>query len=156
MLDPRTASKIEMFSDEKQGIDWLLERVEKSELLSDYGGTGASFEDVQNESAGAGGKRQIVKLFAISNRSFTKETFDFSLSDGETVALTVHTRSEFGADFDLTKDGTSIGPAVVKPNGTRGAYTVKIFEGVKGPGNFRIAPTAHTGADHFVVSGEVN
>lgn len=53
MLDARTTSKIEMFSNEKDGIKWLMERVDDaSKLLSDYGGTGTSFEVVQNESAG--------------------------------------------------------------------------------------------------------
>ena len=157
MLDPRTASKIEMFSNEKDGINWLHERVDTSELLSNYGGTGASFEDVQNLSAAAECKRQIVKLISTSTRSFTKDTLEFSLDSGETGDLTMYTRSELGAKFELTMDGNAIGSADVKnPNATPGPYTVKIFEGVKGPGKVRLTPTPRSGGDHFIVAGAVN
>lgn len=157
MLDPRTASKIEMFSNEKDGINWLLDRVDKSELLSDYGGTGPSFEDVQNESAAAECKRQIVKLISISNRSFTKDALEFSLGAGETVDLTIYTRSELGAKFDLIMDGNSIGSADVNnPNAAPGPYAIKIFEGVKGPGKVTLTPTARAGIDHFIVAGAIN
>ena len=157
MLDPRTANKIDMFSNEKDGLDWLLERVDKSELLSNYGGTGLSFEDVQNESSDSGCKRQVVKLFSLSNLSFTKDSFEFSLAAGEMVDLTVYTRSNLGATFDATKNGKSIGSAdVSNPNGTAGPYVVKIFQGVKGPGKVRITPTARAGGDHFILSGAIN
>jgi len=163
MLDPTTASKVAFFSDEKQGRDWLLERVDKSELLSDYGGNGKSFDQVMVGSTPGGAMRQVTKLFAIN--SYSKESFDFTLADGETLGVTVFTRSPFGADFEISKNGTNTGKFAVKPpqsedaNNLPSPYSVTIFSNVEGPGKFRITPQAKSGmrvTDYFVVSGQVN
>jgi len=156
MLDPRTASKVTMFSNKQQGHQWLAERIDSSELLSDYGGTGPSFADVQTESAGTGAKRQVVKLFAGS----AKETLDVSLAQDENVELTVYTRSKLGGDFSLSKGKVVIGSVHVKPpnNGTTdGAYVVRLFpdETIQGPAKFSISCKAKTGQDYFVVAGSV-
>ena len=52
-LDPRTTSKIEVFSNKKEAYKKLLELVDEDQLPSDYGGKGPDTrETLQNEIPG--------------------------------------------------------------------------------------------------------
>ncbi|CAB9515772.1 Phosphatidylinositol/phosphatidylcholine transfer protein [Seminavis robusta] len=162
MLDPRTASKVVMFSSEKEGIEWMMERIDKSELLSDYGGTGDSFEDVMNkQNVGSAAKRQVVKLFSITQRT-NNASMAFSLTTEETATFTVYTRSAVGAGFELWKGGQKVADASVDGSKLRGSEGTPVpiqgilFTDVQGPGEFSIKSKGKSGqTDHFVVAGEV-
>jgi CRAL/TRIO domain len=161
MLDARTASKVVMFSNERDGIKWMHERIDKGELMSDYGGDGDSFETVMNQqNVGSSAKRQVVKLFSISQK--TNRELTFALTGDEKADFKVYTRSAIGAGFELTKGGSLVEAAAVEGSkgiGTEGSpvpIQVTIFKNVQGPGHFVIKSKAKSAQlDHFVVAGDV-
>ena len=161
MLDARTASKIVMFSNEKDGINWMHDRIDKSELMSDYGGEGDSFDTVLNQqNAGSSAKRQIVKLFSITQKTNSEMTF--SLKDDEKANFMVYTRSAIGVTFELTKGGLKVKAAEVEgsktlgPEGSPVPIQVPIFDNIQGPGQFVIKSKGKAAQlDHFVVAGDV-
>ncbi len=55
LIDPRTAMKIEVYSSSARGTQRLLELVDESEVPSDFGGTGPSFESLIQAAAAVGG-----------------------------------------------------------------------------------------------------
>lgn len=156
MLDPRTASKIVMFSKEQDGINWMLERIDKSELLSDYGGDGDSFEEVLNKQTEGGcAKRQVVKRIAISQ--WTKDKVHFELDWNEGARFKAYTRSTSDAEFELFKDGTNtLLKAEVKGSPNQKPFSVDLFANVKGPGSFTIKASGKSSStEYFVVAGDV-
>lgn len=161
MLDARTASKVVMFSNEKDGIKWMHERIDKAELMSDYGGDGDSFETVMNQqNVGSSSKRQVVKLFSISQRANRELTF--TLTGDEKAEFKVYTRSAVGSGFELTKGGLLVEAAAVEGSnkigseGTPVPIQVTIFKNVEGPGQFVIKSKGKSAQlDHFVVAGDI-
>lgn len=98
LLDARTASKISIFSNETKSNRWLLENIEKGQLLSDYGGEGPSFDSaLLQEDAGSGDDeaanngRQIVELLSLNPGAET--TVDFTLGQGDKLSVQIYTRS---------------------------------------------------------------
>jgi hypothetical protein len=161
MLDARTASKIIVLSNEKDGIRWMHERIDRAELMSDYGGDGDSFETVMNQqNVGSSAKRQVVKLFSISQRTNCELTF--VLTGDEKAEFKVYTRSAVGSGFELTKDGILLETAAVEGStkigceGTPLPIQVIIFKDVEGPGQFVVKSKGKSAQlDHFVVAGDV-
>jgi CRAL/TRIO domain len=64
-LDPRTASKIEVFSNKAKMEARLLEYVDADQLPSDYGGTGADTNVTMMETLTGDFKRLSSKMFYI-------------------------------------------------------------------------------------------
>lgn len=159
ILDPRTASKISIFSNKQKGEKWLLDHVKKEELLSDYGGSGPSFNEVmQNQGKDSKTfRRKLDELVAIPQRS--KREVKFELADNETVALQLYTRSVSGANVALFCGNKLMKELEVKKNVSTGAYSADIASGVSGPGSFRLVIKLKGGdstPDHFLLIGLIN
>lgn len=109
-LDPRTASKIEVFSNRSKMEARLLEFIDAEELPSDYGGSGADTKVTMMNSLPGEFKRLSSKMFYI--RGYGSETIE--VGAGESLEVQVFTRSTTAAVFTLLKeDGkTPYGPSV--------------------------------------------
>lgn len=163
MLDPRTACKIEIISSEKDAIAWMNERIDKSELLADFGGDGESMEDAigKQNIHGNNAKRQVAKLFSITQKD--NEEVKFALAADERVdSFKAYSRSAVGAQFELWKGGEKIADATMEGStkmgseGTPIPFSASLFTDVKGPGDFCIKSKGKADQPgHFVVAGEV-
>lgn len=156
-LDPRTASKIEVISSRSAGEKRLLEYIDADQLPSDYGGTGANSTDSMNSTSDGVVERLetqmlyvryvdveigvVVFLRSCTSRGYGSETVE--VKAGESVELSVFTRSTAGATFSVMKDSQSIvaGVQVVDANGNPDVPTkVTILEAgiVKGPATVKV------------------
>eukprot|EP00536_Pseudo-nitzschia_multiseries_P017105 jgi/Psemu1/247940/estExt_Genewise1.C_13820008 len=102
LLDPRTVQKIGFFSTTAKAKSDFLEHIEPDELLSSYGGTGESFEEIfakrQKEFAHKEGiVRYVVEHLVMNGK---EKGFPFDLSSGETVdSIVVYSRSNNGCEI---------------------------------------------------------
>lgn len=108
-LDERTAKKFGVFRSIPRAKTILEGRIDPDELLSCYGGTGPSFDDIiadrQREYAHKEGViRYVVKLLYMTGRSVG---FDFDLETSETVdSIVVYSRSDNMCEISVV-DGKS-------------------------------------------------
>mmetsp|Transcript_15342 Transcript_15342/g.38662 ORF Transcript_15342/g.38662 Transcript_15342/m.38662 type:complete len:564 (+) Transcript_15342:133-1824(+) len=109
MLDPRTVKKVGFFTTIAKAETDFLEHIESDELLSCYGGTGQSFDDMvadrQREYTHKEGViRYVVELLAMSGRPVG---FDFDLMGNEKVdSIVVYSRSDNMCEISVV-DGKS-------------------------------------------------
>ena len=104
-LDPRTASKIEIYSSKSKAEKRLSELVAQENLPKEYGGVAPTVEEmiVQQGSGDAGSndtrsvKRRVTKLLHIRGHA----NFSVDLAAGEEMEVVVFTRSVGGAKFDV-------------------------------------------------------
>jgi CRAL/TRIO domain/CRAL/TRIO, N-terminal domain len=145
-LEARTINKIGFFAWESRAKQDLLNFVDSKELLSDYGGTGPSFEDVLKERQAEAGScaRWIVECLATAVRN--SHYFTFDLSDNESVAsVQVFSKGDHGAEVTITKnsDGTVVVPSTPikrKDDNVQGShYSVSLDSSqLQGPGSFQV------------------
>ena len=172
-LDPRTAAKIKIFSDEKKGKAYLFERVEKDQILSDFGGIGPSFDEILQEEQGLSMKRRMVELMSVAPKG--KKKFEFELSDGETARFEAYTRSISGGNITIYKfdevveemevkrenmckenlsNGNAINTADPEP------YRSKLESVLKGPASYKVIVETKLSEgkeqDHFLLVGDVH
>lgn len=119
-LDPRTANKVQVFSNRKIWEKELLTYIDADQLASDYGGTGPVTNDTM-EKEGFTGSLKRMHTEVLYMRTSGSATFD--IYPGEELKITVYTRSMSGAKFTVSdahnKNGTTwVGDVVVKHNNT--------------------------------------
>ena len=172
-IDPRTAAKIKIFSDEKKGKTYLFERVQKDQILSDFGGTGPSFDEVLQEEQGLSMKRRMVELLSMAPKG--KKKFEFELSDGETARFEAYTRSTSGGKITVFKCDEVVEEMEVKrenmckenlpnrngPNTTNsGPYRCKLASVLEGPASYKVIVETQLSEgkeqDHFLLVGDVH
>jgi len=118
-LDPRTVQKVGFFSTVDKAKTDFFQHLHSSELLSEYGGTGRSFEDVlaqrQRELSHKPGVvvRYVVELVRITGGwGQPPPGFEFAVSnDDETVdSIVVYSRSDNSCELSVvdTKQSSSI------------------------------------------------
>mmetsp|Transcript_9349 Transcript_9349/g.27911 ORF Transcript_9349/g.27911 Transcript_9349/m.27911 type:complete len:540 (+) Transcript_9349:178-1797(+) len=112
LLDPRTVKKVGFFSSIAKAKSDFLEHIESCELLSSYGGTGESFQEIlakrQKELAHKEGIiRYVVEHLTMSGRD---KSFTFELSGKETVdSIVVYSRSNNSCEISVIDNrGNSI------------------------------------------------
>jgi hypothetical protein len=142
-LEPRTLKKIGFFSWESKAKQDLLHFVDSEELLSDFGGTGKSFNETLAERQAENGtcSRYIVECIATGQRN---PHFSFELSENETVqAIDVYSKGDAGAQISVKiLDGkTVVEPCVVRrKRGAEGTHYAASLDTSKfreqGPGTF--------------------
>lgn len=164
ILDPRTAAKIQIFSNEQQGLNWMYDKIDKDQIISDYGGKGPSFSAVMQAAGGdIISKRRIVELLSL-NRGSSKSKY-FELSDDETAEFTVYTRSLYGCRIKVLKDGGVVKEADVNRGASENVgdsepYRVNIASALKGPGEYKFVVECKASdgndRDHFLMIGKVN
>lgn len=173
-LDPRTAAKIKIFSDEKKGRAWLFERVEEDQVLVDFGGTGPSFDEVLQEEQGLSMKRRVVELLSMAPKG--KKKFEFELSDGETARFEAYTRSTSGGNITVFKCDEVVEEMEMKRenmckenlsngNGTNTTtysepYRSKLTRVLEGPASYKVIVETKLSEgkeqDHFLLVGDVH
>ena len=173
LLDPRTTSKIALFSKEAKGKAWLVDHIDKKELLSDYGGEGPSFDTEmqrqgkQRQGAGHVYRRQTVELLCIPPGE--QKQVGFELGEGEKLDVKVYTRSTECAEATFFKKDAVIKKVVLKnaqqqeqvgddENGEASSpFCTDIASAVEGPGTFRLVVKSNSDSqtDHFLVAGWV-
>lgn len=103
LIDPRTASKIEVFTNSKVGIARMNELIDETQIPSDYGGSGPAL----TESAAGVGKsssqrRDLVvlnHLFQVAKKQ-KPQSHQFTVSKGQNIVLKLYTRSKAGAKIE--------------------------------------------------------
>lgn len=109
LIDPRTVKKIGFFSSTAKAKTNFSEHIDSDELLSDYGGTGQSFDDImasrQRELAHKEGVvRYVVETLTMNGSQIG---FDFDISNDERVdSIVVYSRSNNMCEISVV-DGKS-------------------------------------------------
>jgi len=117
-IEPRTLQKIGFFSYESTATDDLLEYVNSGELLSNYGGSGPSFEDVlqtrqieyenmkkknnNNNNTNNNFTRFIVETMIVGTWSESKFIFDMK-SNEKATSIIIYSKGDNGAEFTVSK-----------------------------------------------------
>jgi len=153
-MDKRTASKVDIYSNEQKGLACITEHIPESELVKEYGGEGLSLNDVLQQTREPGSKRQVVERFCLHTKEAT--TCSFELATNEIATISVHTKSREGADFTVSKAKQEVAKCTVKPeddNNQHQPYKKEIASELKGPGNFSVsAKSDHLGHHYFLTS----
>ncbi|VEU34199.1 unnamed protein product [Pseudo-nitzschia multistriata] len=119
LIDPRTVQKIGFFSTIAKATSDFLKYIESEDLLSTYGGTGESFEEIlakrQKELTHKEGiARYVVKQLTTAGNEIC---FGFDLSEEETVdSIVVYSRSDNVCEISVVD---SNGNEVVKETEVR-------------------------------------
>jgi hypothetical protein len=169
-LDPRTIAKIEIYTNEKKGMQRLKELIANKELLSNYGGEGPSFDTLAQENRSeSGATRQTFQLMSLSGRgqSNGKAQSLIELSPNEKATISIYSRS-LGAKVSLLKNGEEVeqvniqGPGLGLEEGSSAPICTKLTSAEKGPGKFQILAISNSNAlnsnlisDCFIVFVEV-
>lgn len=158
-LEAKTVAKIEIYSNENKGNQRLLELVEKSELLADYGGAGPSFDEIATRKGNqSGATRQTAQLMTMNGAS----AIVVELTKNERATVSVYTRSK--GEVSLRKAGSHVKTTTLKPPDSRGAteepkpFCTEIVANEPGPGKLSVSATPGGGSastDYFVVYVEV-
>lgn len=109
LIDPRTASKIEVFTSSKSGTARMNELIDHAQIPADYGGSGPSLSEA---ASGAGThkkdeQRKIVvynHLFILTKKQ-KPQSHEFTIEKGQQLALQLYTRCSAGVKVELFKDG---------------------------------------------------
>lgn len=162
-LEKRSVQKTGFFSKFEAAKKDLLQNIDSKELLSDYGGTGPSFDHVfatRQREVGSHG-RYVVELMSVSTSDITSITFE--LHHGEVVqSITVYTKSDKGAEFSIcSSEGQEyVGETMVSRSEVGGGkrhYSVQLFCAttsdlpMKGPGTITVTAKG-TAKDNFLLA----
>eukprot|EP00522_Entomoneis_paludosa_P012964 CAMPEP_0172447248 /NCGR_PEP_ID=MMETSP1065-20121228/6588_1 /TAXON_ID=265537 /ORGANISM="Amphiprora paludosa, Strain CCMP125" /LENGTH=623 /DNA_ID=CAMNT_0013198495 /DNA_START=39 /DNA_END=1910 /DNA_ORIENTATION=- len=150
-MDPRTARKITVYSNEAKGQARLLELVDKSEIPSNFGGSGPSLEKSIRENTRKPGEDHIdhySTFVSLRNKTDSKKIDKlYVLKADQTANVTVFTRSIIGANFTVSCGGKVVAksvpvkrdnPAQFTPENMNKAFQTTIVNGVKGPGQVSV------------------
>ncbi|KAL3787254.1 hypothetical protein HJC23_004128 [Cyclotella cryptica] len=166
LIDPRTASKIEVFTDSKKGIARMNELIDQNQIPLDYGGSGpalaASAAGVGRESSdnGSVGSRKIVvlnHLIKLSKKQL-QQKHQFTLEKGRHVTLKVYTRCSTSVDVTLYKGDSErviTDIDVVGDSDEEDQPYSRTIGACVGPGNFTIKLTG-TVPGIFLILGLMN
>lgn len=153
LMDARTTAKVDIYSGEKAGIACMKRYIDDKELLSNYGGKGASSEDVLHQLRREGRTRQMVERLFLDSKK--EASCEFDLASNEKATVLIFTRSTAGVSFALSKDGdTTINKMEVKPTDGDKAhpYTRELASNIVGPGHFKVSANSNSNTkDHFLV-----
>ena len=107
LIDPRTASKIEVFTNSKNGLKRMVELIDESQISSDCGGMGPSLAKAASSEAGS---KMVVlnKLLPLTKKTL-ENSYSFELTDARQVTLTIHTRCKEGAVAGLYISSATMG-----------------------------------------------
>jgi len=102
-IDARTASKVEIYSNTKEGNNRLAELIDTQNIPSDFGGTAPALTALlQNVGADSNAKIKFTELMQIKRNKKAKHKFDIDESDSEVqYTLTIYTSSLMGATFSV-------------------------------------------------------
>jgi hypothetical protein len=105
LIDPRTAKRIQLFSNESKGLSRVMELIDKSQVPSDYGGSNTSVDNAIMQASGGQEGRQEVDMLSVQKRGMV--THSFELKKGERAIIQLHTRSASSAKFICSNEETA-------------------------------------------------
>lgn len=111
-IDPRTAARIQVFSNEAKGIEALKGLIDLKEIPSDYGGGNVSIHDAfAQQAADPALLRQNVELIYVKRGKTTESKDVWNLQKGESMTVSVYTRSVSGAKIVPKLNGKDVSPS---------------------------------------------
>jgi len=149
-LHPRTARKVEIYSDADKGNRRVKELIDTENVPSDYGGQGFSFDEIAQQQYCGEGRRQVHQLLKTSKNK--KAEWNFTLNAKEHASVTVYTRSSAGADFTISSENKKVAQCSVERSGKSGSYSKEIVSKIEGAGPFHVKGQPNSkGPDYFLV-----
>lgn len=105
-IDPRTAQRIQVFSNEEKGLAALRKLVDEEEIPVDYGGKNKSVKQAfMDEAADPALKKQEIELLQVKRKGTASLTSSLALSAGEYMEIRVYTRSVSAAEITVEFNG---------------------------------------------------
>jgi hypothetical protein len=108
LIDPRTASKIEVFTNSKSGITRMNELIDETQIPSDYGGSGHALAQSASgvgKACCVGEQRKVVvlnHLFQLTKKQ-KNQSHQFKVDEGQHMTLKLYTRCHAGVKVELLK-----------------------------------------------------
>ena len=148
-IDPRTARKITVYSNESKGNARLLELVDKSQIPNDFGGSAPSLtKSIRDYCRNDGRTNEYFSSFVtLRNKSDHKKAENVcTLKSDEKLTITCYTRSVYGAAVSVLLNGTKkasqdvkrTNPAQFTVENPNKAFTTSIVTEMEGPGKVTI------------------
>jgi CRAL/TRIO domain len=101
-IDPRTAQRIQVFSNSAKGLAALRKLVDEHEIPVDYGGTNKSLKQAfVDEASDPLLRRQEIELVYVKRRGRAALSKDIVLNADESIFIRVYTRSWSGANVTV-------------------------------------------------------
>jgi hypothetical protein len=170
-IDPRTAQRIQVFSNEQKGLQALQRLVSPEQIPTDYGGTYQSVKHAfTKESADPLLRRQEIELIHVRKRGTTSNKNKWeSLSREECMTIRVYTRSASAAILTIQFNGAlyktvQVQSAVSETDGEPHCQSLLVVSKLRGPGTVTFelqdldtAPKKHNGLSrgYFLLAGDV-
>ena len=149
-IDPRTASRIQVFSSPFKGIAALHQLVSLEQIPVDYGGTNKSIkQDFVEEAADSRLLKQETSLLHIKKRKGrAKSKEEWTIGEDQYINIEVFTRSVSSAEITIFLNGkrhstvsVSCGWNTEQESSARGQVPLPkctvVVRGMKGPGKVR-------------------
>jgi hypothetical protein len=154
-LDVRSLAKIGFFANPAKAKQDLLQFIDSRELLSEYGGTGTSFEEVvaaQQKEFGSC-SRYIVHHMYVTNK---ESNVAFDLTKDERVdSIVVYSKAEKDAHFSLKKGDAVISKATSVKRGEHDklhfSVAIEMQDSLVGPDTYMVAAQG-SAKEHYVVA----
>lgn len=107
-IDPRTAQRIQVFSNSAKGLAALRKLVDETEIPVDYGGTNKSIKQAfVQEASDPLLKRQEIELVYVKKKGKVSFPKEIALNASEYLQIRVYTRSVSSAKVAVCVDGTT-------------------------------------------------
>jgi hypothetical protein len=166
LIDPRTASKIEVFTDSKKSLARMNELIDQTQIPLDYGGSGpalaSSAAGVPTDSSddGSVGSRKVVVLNHLIklSKKHLHQKYQFTLEKGQHCTLKVYTRCSTRVNVTLCKgdpDRVITDIHVVRDTGEEEEPYSRTIGACSGPGNFTVKLTGSV-PGNFLILGLMN
>jgi len=161
LIDPRTASKIEVFTNAKQGAKRMEELIDNSQIPTDYGGNGLSLAEAASgggsvDSSGAPSKMVVLnQLLSLGKGKHSEKSHTFELEDSKPFTLTVYTRCKVGASAALYRgaDPEILVTEIDVVGDKDDVPYQRTLGAIQGPGRFTIKLKAKSVPGVFLVLG---
>jgi hypothetical protein len=153
-LEARTLAKIGFFSNPTKANNDMLQFVDSNELLSEYGGTGPTFEEVlafqQRELGNC--SRYIVQHMYVTQK---ESKFEFNLTKDERVdSMVIYSKADQSTNIILRQGTTNLGEATCVKTGpsSKVHYSVvmAIPDLICGPGAYTVAAIGSAKGNYVV------
>jgi hypothetical protein len=147
-IDPRTASKIEVYAYQSSGQKRLLELIDSTEIPREFGGTGPAWDDLIRQQEDSQARRKAVLVY-LKKRQRQRLDALLTVQPHETLTVEIHTRSLSGVSVtvqvgrnrqslvsDFQAQRAEHINEVFSPENPPLAYTTRVFSGpvtVSGP-----------------------
>ncbi|KAL7537694.1 hypothetical protein ACHAWF_005873 [Thalassiosira exigua] len=156
LIDPRTASKIEVFTSSKTGSKRMIELIDNSQIPSCYGGSGPSLAEAAagTKLPGTNNTMVVMNHLVTFPKKKSEKSHDFQVGDAQIMNVTIYTRCKAGCKATLLRTDTNAVVAEIDVAGeTEDEPYSQIIGDVAGPGSFTIKLEANPEPGCFLCLG---